>query len=110
MQVRLQEIYQKPLQLEREAAMNGNEALASAILGAVLPLIISLLKRVAWGRPAKIALAAGLSLVLAIVVNLVASGFSAQVIVDWGIIFATASTIYTALLEKAGLEQRLRGW
>ena len=90
--------------------MNGTETVASAILGAVLPLIISLLKRVEWGRPAKIALAAGLSLIMAVITNVVASGFSAQVIADWGIIFATASTIYTAILEKTGLERTLRGY
>jgi len=89
--------------------MNGGEAMASTILGAVLPLLISLIKLVRWSRPAKIALAAGLSLILAVVVNLLASGGNLQILADWGIIFATASTVYATILEKSGLEQRLRG-
>ena len=88
--------------------MSEAEIAASGVVGIVLPVAVSLVKSVSWGRPAKIALTAGLSLILALIVNLIASGFSLQFLADWGVIFGTASTVYTAILEKSGLETRLR--
>lgn len=88
--------------------MNGVELTASGIIGFFLPAAISLLKAVNWPRPAKIALTAAISLVLALIVNAIVSGFDWGLLANWGIIFGTASTIYATLLEKGRFENNLR--
>ena len=88
--------------------MSGSELIASGILGILLPFAVSLLKSVSWPRQVKIALTAGLSLVLAVIVSAVAANLDLSILANWGLIFATASSVYTALLEKSGLEEKLR--
>lgn len=91
--------------------MNNPDALAY-ILGIIMPIVISALKRPDWSRTAKIA--------LAVIVSIVAGFFSAWVSNDLvfsgnramanaAVVFAEASTVYTMLLEKTGLEKVLRG-
>ena len=81
---------------------------ASGIIGFLLPPVITLLKGIGWPKPAKIALAATISLVLAIVVTLVEGSLDVGVLANWGIIFAAASTSYTALMEGGAVETVLR--
>ena len=88
--------------------MTGAELGASGILGVLLPFAVSLLKSVRWPRQAKIALCAGLSLVLAVIVSAVAGDLDLSILASWGVIFATASSVYTALLSKSGIEEKLR--
>ena len=88
--------------------MSGEEITASGVLGFLLPIAVSLLKSVRWPRGVKMGLAAALSLGLAIIVSVVADNLDLSILANWGIIFATASSVYTLLLEKSGLEKRLR--
>ena len=89
--------------------MTGIEIGADAILGILLPLAVSLLKSVAWPRQAKVALAAGLSLALAVIVSLVAGNLDLSTLANWTAIFMVASTTYTTILEKTSIEAKLRG-
>ncbi len=84
----------------------------SVLLGVFLPIVISWLKNAGWPRGAKIGLAAA----LALVVGFGTSFFANQLIFSWqkaivntAIVFAAASTVYTTILERTGLEQVLRG-
>jgi len=88
--------------------MTGAELGADVIFGALLTLAVSLLKSVSWRRELKIALAAVLSLVLAMIISLAASNFDLSVLANWGVVFMTASTVYSTLLEKSGWETKLR--
>lgn len=82
---------------------------ASGIIGFFLPPVITLLKGIGWSRPAKIALAATVSLVIALIVTVIEGGLDVGVLANWGIIFAAASTSYTALMEGGAIEDALRG-
>lgn len=88
--------------------MNGVELGASGICGVLLPLAVSLLKSVNWDRPRKLALCIGLSLVIAVIISAVTSGPGWSILSNWGVVFGTASTVYATLLEKSGLEEKLR--
>ncbi len=74
----------------------------------MLPFLISLLKSVKWQKQYKVGLALGLSLVSALVIDGVMSGFALSKIgMNWGVTFATASTIYTTLLKDTTVETTL---
>ncbi len=89
--------------------MNGTELTVSGLCGVVLPFIISFLKTATWPRPYKLALAAGSSVVVAVGVNLIVSNFDlAAVGANTAVVFGTASTVYSTLLEKSGIEAYLR--
>ncbi len=74
----------------------------------MLPFLISLLKSVKWQKQYKVGLALGLSLVSAVIIDGIMSGFTLSKIgLNWGIIFATASTFYTAILKGMSVETTL---
>ena len=91
--------------------MTGGELSGNLIAGVLLTFVASYLKiwlPKTWPSEAKVAFVAVLALVAAVVNTWITADFDNGVFADWGIIFATASTFYTAILEKTGLEQSLR--
>ena len=91
--------------------MSNSEAL-SIITGLLLPIVISLLKSDNWDRLTKILVTVALSGII----GLANSYFAGQLVLSWdkalvdaAIVLTTASTTYTMILEKSGLEQTLRG-
>ena len=88
--------------------MTGGDLAGSIIGGLILPFAISFLKSSKWSRQVKLALVALLSLILAVIVNAATSGLDASFLANWGVIFVTASSFYTSLLEKSGIENSLR--
>ena len=88
--------------------MTGGELAAAIIGGFVLPFIISFMKSAKWSRQTKLGLTALLSLIMAIIVSAATSGIAGGFLIDWGIVFTTASTFYTTILEKSSIEVSLR--
>ena len=92
--------------------MTGGELGGSLIAGVLLTFVASWLKTYlpkGWPKEAKVVLVAVLALGAAAVSTWITADFDNSVFANWGVIFATASTFYTAILEKTGLEARLRG-
>ena len=92
--------------------MTGGELGGSVIAGVLLTFVASWLKRYLpedWPSMAKVGLVAVLALGAAAINTWIVADFDNGVFADWGLIFLTASTFYTAILEKTELETRLRG-
>ena len=92
--------------------MTGGELSGNVIAGVLLTFVASYLKvylPLNWPPMAKVGLVAVLALGAAVVNTWITADFDNSVFASWGIIFGTASTFYTAILEKTGIETKLRG-
>jgi len=89
----------------------------AALIGAVLPLVISAVKQKTWSTQVKKYVAAGTSLVAAVIYTGAAEGwelgsfsdFWAYLIVSGAGIFALAQTTYSGFWEDNAVEVRLAG-
>lgn len=86
------------------------QALGDLIAAVFIPLVVSFLKQSGWPREYKIGLAAVIALAASVAVSASTGEVNSvpDLLTNWGVIFAGASTIYATVLEKSGLEVRLR--
>lgn len=89
--------------------MSGSEAIISAVIGVLLPLIISVIKPLSWPANAKLLLTASVSLVIAMGVQAIQGGIDGGgLALNWAEIFGVATVVYRAILEKVPVEEALR--
>jgi peptidoglycan/LPS O-acetylase OafA/YrhL len=83
--------------------------IVSVVLGGLSPFLVSLMKAVRWPKRYKVLLCVGVSLVIGFIGALAEQNVT---LAEWlkatAIALGTAQSVYAMLLERTGLEEKLR--